>query len=488
MRRPGSAQTESGASPDVLVEESRFILQKLLRDDLFGSRVRYSEAERVLGSAALSVSFGDYVSFLGKFGYVRVDPAANVVEVSDAGRAVAARGEDPEFVLRVTRHFARELGTEMIRQSDRPVASQTSRIERPQVRAPEPQQEEVIDRRYRRTTLIGSGPVGSVHEAVHLGLGRTMAVKEAKGVFQAASYLKRDEIVRRLKAVVQKNASLIHPNIVQVFDQNHEREHPYLVMEHAACGNLRQRLSAHPEHRVELKLAVRVLLQLCHAVRFAHSRAVLHLGLKPENILFDHLGNVKVSDFGFFGVFERGEEAGSGPILVSSGTVGYLAPERLQPDATTRDLGAAADIYSIGILTYEMLTGRLPGRRSPLPSQARKEVPAAFDDVFDRMTRDSLDERYRTVDEVLQGIHRAFPQKDVFAEGTILLWADNPEPRKEPEALEIDGEEIEAEIDVAPDHADDLKMSADLKTGKVDVGSMRELVESSTPKKADADR
>ncbi|MBI2375403.1 MAG: serine/threonine protein kinase [Deltaproteobacteria bacterium] len=494
MRRPGSPHPTDGVlSPDALVEEARFILQKLLRDDLFGSRIRYSEAERVLGSAALTVTFADYVSFLAKFGYARFEPATNHLEVTDAGRLIASRGEDPEFVVRITRHFARELGTEMIRSSERG-SMHTSRIDNRSSRSPEPLAEEVIDRRYKRIAQIGAGPIGVVHEAVHLGLGRTVAVKEARAVFQAASYLKREEIVRRLKSSVQRGASLVHPGIVQIFDQNHEREQPYFVMEHAAGGNLRARMNGAADHRMELKIVVRVLLQVCHALRFAHGRGVPHLGLKPENLLFDHLGNVKLSDFGFFGVFERGDDAGAGPILVSSGTVGYFAPERLQPEATTRDLGPASDIYSVGIMTYEMLTGRLPGRRSPLPSQARKEVPAAFDDVFDRMTSDALDERYRSVDEVLQGIHRAFPAKDVFAEGTILLWADHPEPKKverlpEPEVVEVDASEIEDEISISTkDGTVDEIHAADLQTGKVDVGTIRDLVDSTAPRRGDVER
>src|SRR5262249_19806688 len=116
-------------------------------------------------------------------------------------------------------------------------------------------------------------------------------------------------------------------------------------------------------------------------------------------------------------------------VLVGGGTVGYLAPERLQPTGHEQaSASPASDIYSLGMIFYEMLTGRLPGRRSPLPSQARKDVPVAFDDVFDRMTRDELKERYSSIDGVLEGIYKAFETKDVFTPNTIVLWAEDPRP------------------------------------------------------------
>ena len=80
-----------------------------------------------------------------------------------------------------------------------------------------------------------------------------------------------------------------------------------------------------------------------------------------------------------------------------------------------------------------MITGKLPGRRSPLPSQARSEVPTAFDEVFDRMTRDELEDRYANMQDVLDGIYKAFSTEEVFAAGSIVLWARDPSPLPEPE-------------------------------------------------------
>lgn len=506
MKRPGIQLTH-----EVLVEEARFILRTLLRDDLFGKKVKLTEAERVLDSS-ISLTFADYCGFLNKYGYVRVDQLANVIEVTDGGAAMATSGDDPEFQSRVGRHFARELGTAQIRKPVTAGPASTGEVLAPVSSPPPPLQtsrprsmegsggvlEEIIDRRYRRGAAIGAGPIGSVYEGEHIALSRPVVIKEARGVFQFVSYLKRDEIVRRLRTAVQKQASLVHPNIVQVLDQNHEREFPYFVMEHAPGGNLRRRMNLVGEGKMPLPVVVRVLTQICYALRFAHKQRVLHLDLKPENVLFDGLGNVKLADFGFGRITDRTEEDAAQsqiPVLVGSGTVGYMAPERLQPDADPATIGPQADVYSVGMLCYEILTGKLPGRRSPLPSQARKDVPAAFDDVFDRMTRDELSERYRTVDDALAGIYKAFSAKDVFSEGTILLWAQDPAPppeqaeaapppasnRPEPAAAPAapapapSGAAVEAAPAAAePLHAAAQDLSSEATTGEVDARAVQE--------------
>lgn len=474
MRRPGTPLTH-----EVLVEEARFILRTLQRDDLFGDRVRLTEAERVIDSS-ISLSFADYCGFLNKYGYVRIDQLANLIEVTEGGALVAQDVDDAEFHARLSRHFQRELGTQPVL---RPLPHAPGREGPATEQAPPPQRsqrpqpstgtqtvagEEVLDRRYRRGEAIGAGTIGTVYRGQHVSLGRRMAIKEARSIFQFASYLRRDEIVRRIRTTVEQHAGLVHPNIIQIMDQNPEREYPYFVMELATGGNLRQRLVAEADGVLSLSLAVRILTQICYALNYAHKQGILHLGLKPENVLFDHLGNVKLSDFGFARVTERTDESGQTPVLVGGGTVGYMAPERLQPNANETSLHPAADIYALGMLFYEMLTGKLPGRRSPLPSQARKEVPAAFDDVFDRMTRDELGERYKNVDEVLDGLYKAFPSKEVFTPGTILLWAEDPKPLpKAPEAEKVE--------------ANDASES-EVKTGEIDVSDVQ-IAQSAPAKK-----
>jgi serine/threonine protein kinase len=456
MRRPGIQLTH-----EVLVEEARFILRTLQREDLFGERVRLTEAERVLDTS-ISLGFADYCGFLNKYGYVRIDHLANLIEVTEGGAQVAQDLDDAEFHARLSRHFAKELSTGP---SVRPLPGRiepAASLRPTSPPSPErgPMGDDVLDRRYRRAEVIGSGTIGTVYRGQHVSLGRRMAIKEARSIFQFASYLRRDEIVRRLRTTIETHATLVHPNVVQIIDQNPEREFPYFVMELAEGGNLRQRMAAASEGRLDLPIAIRVLLQISHAMKHAHGRGVFHLGLKPENVLFDGLGNVKLSDFGFTRITERTDDAANTPVLVGGGTVGYMAPERLQSSGEGQ-ITASSDIYALGVLFYEMITGKLPGRRSPLPSQARKDVPTAFDDVFDKMTRDELSERYSKIDDVLEGIYRAFPSKEVFSQGTILLWAEDPHPLPKPPVAEEKPETVEAAPPPTPE--------SELKTGEIDV-------------------
>jgi serine/threonine protein kinase len=186
---------------------------------------------------------------------------------------------------------------------------------------------------------------------------------------------------------------------------------------------------------VPLPLVFRYLLQTLHALRAAHRREVFHRGLKPEQLLLDGSGAVKVADFGFARIVER-DQAVIRQVYVGMGNVAYLAPE-LYTDPS--GAGAQADIYATGIICYELLTRKLPGRRSPMPSKVNAGVPAGFDDIFDRMTRDGLDERYPDVDAILADLDRlpalpellgnpsmALPTDDLLAKVTFRPRADEP--------------------------------------------------------------
>ncbi|MEO1337435.1 MAG: serine/threonine-protein kinase, partial [Myxococcota bacterium] len=457
---------------DVLVEEARFILRTLQRADLFGDRVRLTEAERVLDTS-ISLSFGDYCAFLNKYGYIRLDQLANIIEVTEGGVHVAQNLNDAEFHARLSRHFAKELqgsgppslSDTAVAAAAEPVTVNAPRTVRPIALAAD----DVLDRRYRKGEILGQGTLGTVYVGSHVNISRPLAIKEARAVFQYASYLRRDEIVRRIKRTVEVQACLSHPGIVQVVDQNTEREFPYFVTELGTGGSLRDRLMVSEEGCLELHLAIRVLVQLCYALDYAHEQGILHTGLKPENVVFDGQGNAKLSDFGVARITDRPDDSVPSHILVGGGTVGYMAPELLQPGTNgNRALSAAADIYSLGMLFYEMITGKLPGRRSPLPSQARDDVPNAFDEVFDRMTRDELGERYENMQDVLDGLYEAFPSEEVFKMGSIIMWSrdPNPIPEPEPEMIEepdaieeVDASEVEQEMPLVRAVPDESEVS-----------------------------
>jgi serine/threonine protein kinase len=158
------------------------------------------------------------------------------------------------------------------------------------------------------------------------------------------------------------------------------------------------------------------------ALRAAHTQRVYHRGLKPEQLLIDGYGNVKVSDFGFTRIVER-DHAVIRQIYVGMGNVAYMAPE-LYTDPMAA--GPQGDIYALGIIFYELLTRKLPGRRSPMPSQVNPSMPRGVDDIFDRMTRDAKAERYATVDDILDDIDKLEGMETLLGGGDRVLVGDSP--------------------------------------------------------------
>jgi serine/threonine protein kinase len=214
--------------------------------------------------------------------------------------------------------------------------------------------------------------------------------------------------------------NLAHPNILPIHDVNLWTEFPNVVTELAPNGSCRRLINDAEEIPVEL--VFKYLLQTLHALRAAHAQRVYHRGLKPEQLLIDAYGNVKVSDFGFTRIVER-DHAVIRQIYVGMGNVAYMAPELYSDPMTS---GPQGDIYALGIIFYELLTRKLPGRRSPMPSQMNPNLPRGIDDIFDRMTRDSRSERYATVDDILDDIDKLEGMDTLLGSGDRVLVGDSP--------------------------------------------------------------
>lgn len=405
---------------DLLLEEAKFILRTLKRTDLFGERVPLTEAERVLDNS-ISLNFGEYCGFLEKNGYLSADASANVVGLTEQGDLLLQGVEEAKFRAQLARFFTHEISVPT--QPPEPVPPNSLRG-RPVERTPHAI-EDLLDKRYRKEGLLAEGAMATVFRARHLPLGREVAIKEARGLFTSAAFLRRDEAVSRWRERVEKAAVLHHPFILELLDQNADAEHPYVVTQLCA-GSARARADG----SLPASECGRIVVQAAEGLLAAHRAGVLHLGIKPENLLLDGFGNVRISDFGMFTLTEREREGSSmPPVLIGGSVVPYLAPERLR--AGGPDPGPGADVYGIGVVLYELLLGKLPGRRSKMPSQLREDASEAIDDVFDRMTRDELGERYPDMEAALADLRGAFG----LDEGSVPLrtspfWESDP-PRSE---------------------------------------------------------
>ena len=274
-----------------------------------------------------------------------------------------------------------------------------------------------LDGRYTKFDVLGQGPLGTVHKGRHGALGLEVAIKELKDIFGYFSFLQRGEVLKRLKKEICAQAAVRHPAVVQVLDQNVDGVKPYVVLE-LLSGNLRERLDGAQGKGLPSKEAVRTFLQLSYALKAAHGAGLTHHNLKPENVLFDVYGNAKLGDFGLSRVVEVDSSKGMPQVFVGTGGMTYLAPELI---TRSKDAGAAADVYSLGILFYEMLTGQIPGRRSPLPSEVNKDVPQKLDAIFDKMTQDRIESRYPDFDAVLADFYAAFSTGEYLGRGDLIL-------------------------------------------------------------------
>ena len=219
---------------------------------------------------------------------------------------------------------------------------------------------------YEVETLLGRGGMGLVYRARHLRLNRSVAIKLLPAGARAGMH-ELERFFREAEAV----AGLQHPNIVQVHDVGECRGQPYFTMELVEGGSLLDRLAGTPQ---PARHAAALVATLAGAVHAAHERGIVHRDLKPSNILLAADGTPKISDFG---LAHRTEANGSGtahdltfagsPI----GTPSYMSPE--QAEGRTSAIGPATDVYSLGAILYEMLTGR-PPFRGESPADTRQHV------------------------------------------------------------------------------------------------------------------
>jgi serine/threonine-protein kinase len=269
----------------------------------------------------------------------------------------------------------------------------------------------LVDSRYRIIRKLGSGGMADVYMAEDQQLGRRVALKVLHRRFA-----EDEQFVERFRREASSAAGLSHPNVVAIFDRGEWDGTYYISMELVEGRTLkdivREKGPAPPEAAVDLTL------QILRAARYAHKHGVVHRDIKPHNVLIDQDGRVRVTDFGI-------ARAGSSDITETGsvmGTAQYLSPEQAQG----RPVDERADLYAIGIVLYELLTGQVPfDAEQPVtvalkqvselpvpPAELVHAIPPAIDAVVMRALEKDPDRRYQSADEFIAALDdaRAAPQ------------------------------------------------------------------------------
>src|SRR5579871_4436054 len=264
--------------------------------------------------------------------------------------------------------------------------------------------------------LLGYGGMGAVYKARQVRLDRLVALKVLPPeAGRDPSFAER--FTREARALAHLN----HPHIVGVHDFGEHDGLFYFIMEYVDGANLRRLLADGP---LSPALALQIVPQVCDALQYAHEEGIVHRDIKPENILLDQKGRVKIADFGLAKLL------GQAPMhtrLTASrqvmGTPHYMAPEQMERPLT---VDHRADIYSLGVVFYEMLTGELPLGRFAPPSH-RAGVDERLDAIIFRALENQAERRYQRVSEL---------QRDVIAVGTAIPAGvpGVPRPVSPPEA------------------------------------------------------
>jgi len=245
--------------------------------------------------------------------------------------------------------------------------------------------------------LLGKGGMGVVYKARQPALDRLVALK----ILPQKMALDPDfqnRFIREAKAL----GSLSHPNIVAVYDFGADSGLFFFAMEYVDGTNLRQVLR---DRKLTPEQALKIVPQLCDALEIAHTEGVVHRDIKPENILLDKKGRVKIADFGLAKLVGA-DVAAANMLTVTNmvmGTPHYMAPEQVE---NPKSVDHRADIYAIGVVFYEMLTGELPIGRFELPSK-KVQVDVRLDDVVLKALEKSPERRYQNASDVKEAVTKA---------------------------------------------------------------------------------
>src|SRR6201994_424601 len=264
-----------------------------------------------------------------------------------------------------------------------------------------------LNGRYRLEARIASGGMSTVYRALDETLERQVAVKLMNREVASDS-----DQLERFRREARAVAQLSHPHIVGVIDAGEDDGRPYIVLEYVEGETLKDRIRR--MGRLPISEAVAYAIEIARALGAAHARHIVHRAVKPQNVLVDEEGSAKVTDFGIARTLEEDGLTADGRVL---GTTDYVSPEQ----ALGQDVTGQSDLYSLGVVLYEMLTGEVPFTgesqvavamkhvRETIPDVQlkRPEVSAALASVVDTATAKRLDERYADDAELIADLEDA---------------------------------------------------------------------------------
>ena len=273
---------------------------------------------------------------------------------------------------------------------------------------------------FKITHKIGAGGQGTVYKAIDSKLGRAVVIKVLPGELTG-----KDTNLKRFEREARLASSLDHPNICTIFDLGEQEGMHYIVMQHVEGRNVRQLVNGRP---LEMDSALRIAIQVADALAAAHARGIIHRDIKSGNVMVTDSGQVKVLDFGLAKLLDEDEANRTGmdrtqltEVGVPYGTATYAAPEQARGDK----VDSRADIFSTGVLLYEMLTGTWPFRgkttvevryavmnaaAKPLAEARPGPLPAHLQQILDKaMAKDPRD-RYQKISELRDELRKVLQQ------------------------------------------------------------------------------